>query len=211
VRRRKIDEFVKRHLIHDLKSYDVSGGILYRPPARPVLNGFMLDSSSSEHGVYLYAFVLPLYLPPEHPELRFSSRLDKRKGIVWKSQGWDLAPSTASSEAEYMIGAIKRGESFLNKLRTPADVINNLCWVSALGGIYEREAIAYSYAKLGCFEKAAPLLRKLTKMAGPSEPYWHEAVARSAQKLVEAIDDQRASEMLNEMEVQSLRRLRIAA
>ena len=167
----------------------VSRGVVCKRPLIPILRGFAFDDSEFDTEiVYVWVFVLPLYVPTKHLTFTFGHRLENRTGLLKSSDRWRLSATPDPAEITSMLDAMRsKGTRFLDSLSDPQSLIDHLTPATRLvGNIFVKEAIAYSFARVGKLDEARRRLEDLCRSVKQSDPWRH--IAGNAAQLLAAVN-----------------------
>jgi len=209
---------VRRHILPLLPGFKYKPTtILYATPAELVLRAFYFQTSYLDRDAFtVWAFAQPLYVPYDHLVLNIGGRLGwlhKGKDIWWR---W--RPNDAELEKQVMHEIYwyiqKYGLPFLDRVRTPSDVI---WWIDKKSGnpkdVHYQEAKAYSYILTGNCDRAQRILPRLyteLRQDEPNYPWMGEMAERVSliQSLLEQ-SPEAAIQQLHEWRKWTLTKLRL--
>jgi len=180
-------------------------GILAATPRGRVLRGVCFENSSDPHGVYLWAFVQPLYVPATTVVLGLGDRLGGGCRL------W------AVDEAEAAAAAVRdEGLPFFEPVSS-AEALANWEYLDECPGDYPWEVKAYSLVAAGRLAEGAQALRDflewLSSLPGlPGEtPAWEIEMRERAERLADLAETNpnAAQELLAEWESEMVSALRL--
>ncbi|MGA1981172.1 MAG: hypothetical protein ABSG84_01755 [Acidobacteriaceae bacterium] len=141
--------------------------LLYLPLENGLLRGILFDSSDfSKTKFYVYAFLMPLFVPSKNLTLSFGDRLRVDK----KFDCWDL--NNADTAAKLRNAIETQGLPFLNSLGTVTDFISYLRDKGPM--THSLEALAYSLAWEGLALEAASVFDQIPPRLEPNIPWQKE-------------------------------------
>ena len=186
MRKLDIQRFVRGTLLPEMSGFAASGDLLYAKPIGPVLRGFLFEGSDFDNELFfVWAFVMPLYVPSDQVVLTFGRRIETRVGFLSWKRTWRLANGSVD-DVPSLQRALRQGTGFLEKLQSPEMLINSLRWrTNPLGSKSIDRAIAFSLAWVGRDREARRKLRSLSKGA---EVKGRENVRKEADQLLVALD-----------------------
>jgi hypothetical protein len=201
----------RQYLLPSLPGIEMTGRLLYQAPVGDLLCGCHFESSSYEKESFVVtAFVQPLYVPAGHLVLSYGKRLGGARGDHWWRLGQD--------DAAVMAGVL-------------ADIETQAPPIHALGGsplafaeegvrrgamnFRDREAIAYSYLRVGQMQRGVEELERCLGSILQSDlqiPWVAELQERNRIMLHDAHADPSAVQArLSAWRAETLAELRIAA
>lgn len=208
---KQIESFARNYLLPHLPGFSVTRWLLHEEPVISVLRAFAFeDSEFDKDAVYVWVFVLPMYVPRSDISFTFGRRLQNRKGLLKRTETWQIGAPVDAKEVDSMLASIKDALPFLSKLQSPALIAKNLVWETKLfGNPFVEEAVAYSLARTGKYSEARGKLAKLISSVKPDDPWSH--IAENASELVTAIDrgEQYVSQLLDRWSDQTTRNFRL--
>lgn len=207
-----IQLFMRTCLIPTFDGYSITGKMLFQKPISHILRGFYFeDSEFNPESVYVWVFAMPLYIPKGYVYFTFGKRLFRKVGFLKTRQDWDIAAPYDENLRRAMLESMKsQGVPHLSKLATPELLIRNLTIATGLwGDPYVREAVAYSFARIGKLPAAKRRLQWLLRTVGREERY-KELRARG-RRLLDAIQEgsQATSDLLDEWSKDTARSLKL--
>lgn len=188
MRRQVVEKLAKEYLLSDLPGFVFTRGIIHRTPIGGLLRGFWFDSSAfDKYTAYVYVFVQPLYVPSESLFFTFGRTLGYPFGFMLSNDGWDLDPEKWESSAPLLLKTmVRHGLPFIRKRDSMGLFIRNLKYgIRFENTIFDREALAYSLARLGRYREAAWRLKWLIRSIKPSD--LRQDVRKNAEELLAAI------------------------
>lgn len=212
MRTKEIQRFVGAYIQPHLEGYSMSGKILFKEPARPVLRGFYFeDSEFNPKSVYTWAFIQPLYLPKDYIFFTFGKRLRRSVGFLRSREDWGIGDPPDQDIHSLLLQAIRsKGIPHLARLATPDLIIRNLRAATGLrDNPYALEAIAYSYARLGNPSEAESRLKKVMRSASRENKF--RSIVERGQRLLAAIQAgaDETTKLLDAWEKETIRKLKL--
>jgi len=212
MRRQVVEKLAREYLLPDLPGFVVTRGILHKTPIGELLRGFWFDSSAfDKYTAYVFVFVQPLYVPSKSLFFTFGRTLGYPFGFMLSNDGWDLDPETWESSAPLLLKTIVgHGLPFLRKRDSVELFIRNLKYgIRFENTIFDREALAYSLARLGRYREAERGLKSLIRSIKPGD--LRQDVRRNAEELLTAIQTSpgRAQELLDQWTEETARNLHL--
>jgi hypothetical protein len=179
--------------------YTAFGELVLATPVRSLLRAIHFDrSSNSKDAFFVKVFFQPLYVPSAHLVLSFGKRLNDR---------WNCADANGISQ---LSEAVKmHAVPYLESIRSPADFPSGLqrLGISA-STLVPAEAVAFSYARAGKWEKARAHLSALPSALNGGRDWEREILGRG-RHLLSAVDESPAAAeaLLNDWEEFSVKSL----
>jgi hypothetical protein len=159
----------------------------------------------------VYVFVQPLYIPEDTLVFSFGKRLEYGFGPLCLYESWDLSPGKWEATLPVVLKSmIRYGLPFLRKRDSIELFVRNLKYgVRVENTFFDREALAYSLARLERYREAAWRLKSLIRSIKPDDP-WYNA-RENAVQLLTAIQTSpdRAQELLDRWTEQTSRHLHL--
>jgi hypothetical protein len=188
MRRHVVENLARNHLLAQLPGFIVTRGIIHKSLSDGLLRGFWLDSSAFDpNAAYVYVFVQPLYVPRQHLVFNLGKRLASWTGFLRSNERWDLNPRKLQIAAPFLLRAMLRdGLAFLKKRDNAELLVRNLKYgLRFETTIFDREALAYSLARLGRYYEAERRLKSLIRSLGAG--HVREDVRENSAQLLAAI------------------------
>lgn len=185
----------------DLPGFEIKGRLLFQSPYAEILKGFCVDDSShSPTHFYVWAFVLPLYVPTTTLYFNFGQRLGDGAGRRWNCEEVGLIPAL-SAEMQ------SAKANFLDHITTPqtlADYLRQFCNTPTPNHL---EALAYSYLLAGDHAAADVTFNRLREALDLGIE-WHRNIWERA-KTIQAADAGAARELLYQWRDDTVQKLGI--
>ncbi|WP_428262363.1 hypothetical protein [Haliangium sp.] len=180
------------------------GGVLAATPRGRILRGIVLEGSAADpHGVYLWKFVQPLYVPSTEVVLLLGDRL----GGGCKT--WRV------DEAEAAVAAIREeGVPFFGPIDSP-EKLASWEYLDGKRNVHIREVKAYSLIAVGRFVEGIQALRQLADSLreddGEEMLPWDIEMRERAERLAALAETNppAAHELLAEWEAETVSALRL--
>lgn len=140
--KRKQRDAIFKILLPGLSGYEKRGPLLFSCPIDHILKGFYFESSGfNSTRFYVWAFVLPLYVPTKHISFSFGRRLSGADG-----EAWTLTETDMERLVDDLLKAMRReGFPYFQAMKTPEEFAKKaLRLLENPDDPYLREAIAYS-------------------------------------------------------------------
>ena len=214
MRRQVVEKLAREYLLSDLPGFVVTRGIIHKMPIGGLLRGFWFDSSAfGKYVSYLYVFVQPLYVPRDHLVFTFGRRLECRLGFLRSDKAWELGPESWGTAVPALRRAmVCDGLPFLKRRDSIELLVRNLKYgIRVENSIFDREALAYSLARLGRYREAERGLKSLIRSIKPDD--LRQDVRKNAEDLLASIQagPDRAQELLDRWTEETARNLRLPA
>lgn len=175
-------------------------GILAATPRGRVLRGVCIENSSDAYGVYLVAFVQPLFVPKTTVVLGLGKRLGSGTR-TWAVEEADVAAVAARNE----------GLPFFGPVSSP-EALANWEYLDGLTDARSREVKAYSLVASGRLAEGIQALRELAEsLSGEEEIEWIIEVRKQAEHLADLAETNptAAHELLAKWESETIAALRV--
>lgn len=195
---RRIEKIVETLLLPSFVEFSVKRQLMYRKPIGPVLQGFFFEDSEYQiDEVYVWAFVLPLYVPRKHLAFTFGRRLRHRKSLLSSTETWKLSSASIEAEVDSLRRSMKKeGLVFIDRLSSPTKIANSLDSVTGLhDNLFVEQAQAFSLAKINELDRARRALTSLCSKVRTDASRAH--ILDSSEKLKAAIDAGLTHEVLD--------------
>lgn len=183
--RRRISRTILTALpdLHEAKE----GRLLVCAPIGHILRGFCIEDSSDPSGVYLWAFVQPLYVPASTVVLNLAKRLGSSR--IWRPDEEVDIDKTA-----------RAGSLFYANINSPESLAN---WpeLNQRTDEYSAEAKAYSLLLCGRTAEGIAKLNELTKTLSSTIKWMQDLRVRDEQlATLSETDPEAAIELLSQWE-----------
>lgn len=208
MRNRDFHSLMQKTVVADLGYVSVRG-VCIRKPFNDILSGLALDTSAySKNDFYIWYFSLPLYIPTSFIYFSLGDRLISGIGTPsmerWNAVDPNLLPHLNRALEEQAL-------PFLRQASSPQGLIDALIsygWEARKTAI---EATAYSFVRIGEFEKAKGKLEEFISELEPDEIEHDIPKKERAELLLHALrhDPQKAQDQLSEWVDETLTNLRL--
>lgn len=195
---------LSRRLIKSLPGFQHRDFMLYETPVSHILRGFCFDDSRFDRNAfYVSKFFLPLYVPQHVLSLSFGDRIGGGSGKRWNLQEPFICD-------ELLACMLSEGIPFFESVRTPGDVPEAILNLHPEPGLYDLEAIAYSYLMVGRLKEAMRTLTRLQDKVDKRVP-WQVKISERAMRIQEGLrcDASDALRQLGEWEQYSKKCLKL--
>lgn len=165
MRRSEIQRLVDATVLGDMPGFTLAGDLLYEVKG-PILGGFLFESSDFDPALlYVWAFVMPLYVPASRISLTFGRRIEARTSFLSWKRTWRV-DGNGFDDLPALLQGLRRGRDLIRKLDSPAKLVRSLRWsTNPLGSIWIDRAVAYSHVWLGHRMVAMWQLKALLRQA----------------------------------------------
>jgi hypothetical protein len=185
--RQEIQKILRRKIIPHLNGWEVCGSYIYLPEPFNILRGICIEGSGfSSTAVYVWAFVMPLYVPVDTINFDIGMRLKDRNS--WER--WNMDPGYPELFEQDLFEAIKRdGIPLLERFASPMSVISEL---SKSDSFFDRQAVAYSLAYMIRVDDAIKALTEVAVEAegGMGVSPWLKPICERARHLIQLLRDE---------------------
>jgi len=202
----KNSDFVRigKQLLPRMPGYDVKGPMIFRRPIDHVLQGLCFEGSSFDNkSFYVWAFILPLFIPVKYLNFNFGRRLRHGGGDRWSvdlPNLLEILEAGVKTEASVILEDITSLDAFVSKLELLCNKEN----------LHFLQAIGYSLALDGQTSSAIHILGKLEGELESTIPWQKEMKDRSKHLKDLLVNDPPKAELqLNQWEYDSMVNLKI--
>ncbi len=164
-------------LLDDLPRFFVKGQMAASRPIGHVLRGLYFEGSSfDKKSFYVWAFILPLFVPTKQVTFNLGKRLRTPSG----GDRWNTDTPNMLEELD---AAVKRQAlPFLSAIESPNDIVNVAAEFQGTGDPYVQQAIAYAWIRGGQVSRASEELQRLRRSLDMNVA-WQREIAERAERL----------------------------
>lgn len=171
---RKQSERLGRILLEELPGFVLKSPLVFLPPTGHFLYALCFQGSRfSKTSFYLYAFVLPLFVPTQYLNFNLSLRVRQSNG----TEGWDLGQTNLVEELRSAMR--HQALPFFPNAGAPSDIIKATLPTGQLHGPYDHQAIAYALTLEARIDDALSALERLLLLLDPKVSWQNEMAARA--------------------------------
>lgn len=176
MKKKRIEQLIKKYLFPYLNDFEVKGNLMFKKPIKEILNGFYFESSGfNSDTFYIYSFIQPLYVPSETLLFTFGDRIGKKYG-----SSFTIEEENENEIMANVLNSINReGMKIIKKLDTPPKVAKNLSkFTDSPDDPCVLEAIAYSLILENCYNDAAEIFDRIKSLIENESdvPEWYNEI-----------------------------------
>ena len=182
-------ELAKR-LFLDFPEVVIRGPMVVVPPIKSVLRGLHFEGSGfDEKSFYVWAFLLPLFVPTKH----ISFNLGKRLRGPYGGDRWSVEMPNLVAQ---LGAAVKRDAlPFLSGIESAEDIAKAAAAFQQSGDPYAQQTVAYAWARSGNVARAVEELERLMHSLDGKIAWQREMAGRAELLKAKLLADPREAEL----------------
>jgi hypothetical protein len=203
-----VKKLSKNYLLPNLPGFRFKGHMLYHQDLQYLLRGFSFENSAfSQYTFTINVFVQPLYIPRNYLSFGFGERL----GLLSKGRDiwWEYTETQEEKIMREILSIIIRdGKPYLEKRESLIDFVRQYHKSDkrTKENKHNREAICYTHALLGDFQRAKNQLDSFIRQISheirkyPDER-WRTEIQNRAQLILDYLIDQKYENAVQQLNV----------